>query len=989
MADLSTKLQDQQIYPEFDSGNTGSTVTITLNVKSQRYTVDQVPTITFAGGTTGQEYIVRLACSEFLMEAAPLLFTNAVFLDDFTPNLKVYPNRTLIFYVTPLGTKYSVALKDDTVPLYVPSSNITDIAGEGLLNVAYVSGAPVVWGGADSSGGPTDLAFYGDGSAYSKIAIPESAKTLTGGKSFSVMGPTLPSSDSLFIVGLEASTGNAYVWGRSTDPNDGISVSGVFGNNANIIRSSSPVSVFGGRSFIATKAHISKVYAIEGSTGNLYAWGINNTGVLGTGSVINRSSPTSVLGGRSWSAIASSTNSAGALEASTGNAYAWGSNSSGVLGNQDTSSASSPVSVFGGRSFNKIVMNGSVVAAIEASTGNAYMWGANTNGVLGSNSAIASASSPVSVVGGRSWKWIAINASNNSTTYAVEGSTGYLWSWGNATTNALLDGTTTNRSSPVLAVSRSVIKVAGDKILDSNGQILAINNITMYGAYTRPLGFAKPYPLGRPWPTWSQFTASASGAFAIEADYAWCWGVNSSGQLGDGTTNDRFRPTSVLGGKSWSRISGQTTALAIEKTTGNAYTWGNNSSGQLGNNSILNASSPVSVFGGRSFTNVVVLSPGGFTSCFATEGNTGNVYSWGNGTSGLLGNSSTSNASSPVSVVGGRSYSSLVKGTGNSTMTAIEGSTGNLYAWGDASLGGLGNSQTGVSASSPVSVFGGRSYSILVAGGSSTVNTSYAIEGSTGNLYAWGHGAQGQLGNNTSVNASSPVSVLGGRSFKQVYVVGVGTSSVGVAALDGSTGFLYGWGAIPGERGTGAIRASSPILVQSKSYSSFVGGSGSGDPCYLYDGSTGGVYAWSTGTQALYLGDGLTNDATFRSTSVLTVVKQYNTKHTTSQRSVSEDRNILISGGTWTWTLATNTLSWNNMVVISGPGMPDTTISAGSAVLPWDGSMLVVTIDRNLAGGAGWTTPTVVISNKTTPLNDNQVVLARRIIDNVIVEAKP
>src|ERR1035437_9994596 len=110
----------------------------------------------------------------------------------------------------------------------------------------------------------------------------------------------------------------------------------------------------------------------------------------------------------------------------------------------------------------------------------------------------------------------------------------------------------------------------------------------------------------------------------------------------------------------------------------------------------------------------------------------------------------------PISVLGGRSFS-LISSDG-STVVALEASTGRAYAWGAGGSRQMGNN-TILTTSSPVSVFGAKSYSNVYVGTAYTL----ALEGSTGNAYCWGIGSSGQNGNGTSAARSSPVSVLGGR----------------------------------------------------------------------------------------------------------------------------------------------------------------------------------------------------------------------------------
>ncbi len=191
-------------------------------------------------------------------------------------------------------------------------------------------------------------------------------------------------------------------------------------------------------------------------------------------------------------------------------------------------------------------------------------------------------------------------------------------------------------------------------------------------------------------------------------------------------------------------------------------------------------------------TDIVAAKTGGSTLASTTFANTsGGAVSLGNGTwytfgpndfgnlgMGFVGAQSGAAAASRNfyapderrSIIGGRSFSKLSMGLNFSNCfnsAAIEGSTGNAYCWGIGTNGQLGNSAT-ANASSPVSVFGGRSFSQISTGASGDIGakgTNFAIEGSTGFLWAWGNNDNGQMGINSVQSASSPVSVFGGRSY--------------------------------------------------------------------------------------------------------------------------------------------------------------------------------------------------------------------------------
>jgi alpha-tubulin suppressor-like RCC1 family protein len=350
-----------------------------------------------------------------------------------------------------------------------------------------------------------------------------------------------------------------------------------------------------------------------------YAWGSNGNGRLGDGTTTSSRSPVSVVGGfTDWVQISAGGYHTVAVRAN-GTAWAWGRGSSGRLGTNTTTDRSSPVLVVGGFT-NWVQIStsfGAHTAAIRAN-GTAWAWGLGSLGRLGTND-ITDTSSPVSVVGGFT-DWVQISAGISHT--AAVRANGTAWAWGANGYGKLGNNTITDTSSPVSVV----------------------------GGFT----------------DWVQISVAAVHTAAIRANgTAWAWGSNGLGRLGDGTTTSRRSPVSVVGGfTDWVQISAGFDGTAAVRANGTAWAWGNNNSGELGTNDITSRSSPVSVVGG--FTDWVQISIG-LSHTVAVRAN-GTVWAWGNNTLGRLGDGTTTSRRSPVSVVGG--FTDWVQISAGTTHTA-------------------------------------------------------------------------------------------------------------------------------------------------------------------------------------------------------------------------------------------------------------------------------------------------------------------------------
>jgi alpha-tubulin suppressor-like RCC1 family protein len=337
-------------------------------------------------------------------------------------------------------------------------------------------------------------------------------------------------------------------------------------------------------------------------------------------------------------------------------------------------------------------------------TSQAYAWGAGSVGRLGNN-CTSNRSSPVSVVGGFT-DWCQISG-GGAFSLAIR-TNGTAWGWGAGNAGQLGDNTVTSKLSPVL----------------------------VEGGFT----------------DWCQVSGGTGHTLGLRTNgTAWAWGCNSTGRLGDNTIVAKSSPVLVVGILNWSSVSaGGDFSLAL-RADNTAWAWGYNSCGRLGTNNTTDRSSPISVVGG--FCDWCQISAGSAHSLAIRQN--GTLWAWGFNNAGRLGDNTVAAKSSPVSVVG--DFTDWCQVSAGGTFSLAVRTNGTAWGWGRNSFGELGDNNS-ICTSSPVSVVGGFTDWCQVSAG-----TSHSLGFRTNStLWAWGEGASGRLGDNSVVNKSSPVSVIGG-----------------------------------------------------------------------------------------------------------------------------------------------------------------------------------------------------------------------------------
>jgi alpha-tubulin suppressor-like RCC1 family protein len=310
-----------------------------------------------------------------------------------------------------------------------------------------------------------------------------------------------------------------------------------------------PTRVSGGFAFVQITAGLAHTCAVT-TDGKAYCWGDNLYGQLGDGSTTKRSAPVLVAGGRRFTKIRAGGYHTCATTAA-GRAFCWGDNRYGQLGDGSRIERHAPVAVKGGLTVRRVIAGGEHTCAVTTAN-KAYCWGRGSEGQLGQGAATFSAK-PVAVLGGLSFESVVAGSDHTC-------------------------GITTLHRAYCWGVYRS----------DYDYGQLGTGVLWQGGTVPAPVAGARK---------WAQVIAGHGHTCGVtDANVAFCWGLNFSGENGDGTRNNSAVPTRVSGGLAFVGVSTGSQepppyvseeALHSCGITGDGriYCWGNNGSGQLGNGS--------------------------------------------------------------------------------------------------------------------------------------------------------------------------------------------------------------------------------------------------------------------------------------------------------------------------------------------------------------------------------------------------------------------
>jgi len=341
-----------------------------------------------------------------------------------------------------------------------------------------------------------------------------------------------------------------------------------------------------------------------------------------------------------------------------------------------------------------------------------YCWGNNDEGQLGDAEGLkVDYSVPTEVSGGHSWQ--SISPGMWHTCGVTTDGVGYCW--GNNNSGKLGTGDTHDALVP------TVVK----------------------GNHTWRLISAGNRDDSLPW--YSNHTCGVT-----TSDIAYCWGWNSAGQLGDGTSKDRFIPTLVSGGHKWKSISVSREHTCGLTTSDVAYCWGSNGAGRLGDGTTITRPTPTAVHAGATGgAEWESISTGYSHTCGLTT--SGIAYCWGWNWAGALGTAGSGDYHAPGRVIGGHRWSLISAGIHTCGITTLA----EAGCWGENHYGGLGDGTT-TDHTAPAAVRGNHTWASIAAGNqyhTCGVTTSRA-------LYCWGLDDDGQLGNGIRSSSLVPNAVI-------------------------------------------------------------------------------------------------------------------------------------------------------------------------------------------------------------------------------------
>ncbi|WP_285597552.1 hypothetical protein [Kineosporia sp. NBRC 101731] len=566
-----------------------------------------------------------------------------------------------------------------------------------------------------------------------------------------------------------ATDGGLWCWGRNSDAEVGDGTTTHRTVPVRVESGATFSSVSAGQMHTCALAASGTVQGAAVVAGQAFCWGGNSYRQSGTSSsAASLTVPTPVVaagstGVRTWSMLAAGSRATCAITADRGDSavpagqlWCWGQLGDGGA------NTTAPAQVGTSTGWTSVDVGGDGVnqfCGVDA--GVLTCRGGNSQGQAGDGTQIyRTAWGPVG--GGTTSSWSSVSVGRGHGCALT--TTSQLSCWGSAEFGQPGNGAVWFRNT-LRPISSSTARWSSVDSEDTHTCALQDSNLFCWGRNTSgQLGLGSYVSYGTPQPVpgaWSRVTVGTEHTCALDTGgAAWCWGRNLAGAtLGTASGNSTNVPTPVVvsgvSGERWTGIDAGLNATCGTRSDGTLWCWGAQSQGVLGNGtSTTSATRPARVSGGGTDWAGVQVSSNEHACATRTSGT---LYCWGSNGYGQIGTgTSGGTVTAPVAVTRPAAVSGalIAYGVGQEHTCALD-SAGVLWCWGhnnDRQFGTPANTADSATPVPAAAATSGTTWTSMVVGGNST-----CAGRSDGGLWCWGHNYRGKLGQgNDNATVSAP-----------------------------------------------------------------------------------------------------------------------------------------------------------------------------------------------------------------------------------------
>jgi alpha-tubulin suppressor-like RCC1 family protein len=318
------------------------------------------------------------------------------------------------------------------------------------------------------------------------------------------------------------------------------------------------------------------------TNGTLWGCGANDAGQLGDGTTDARPTFVQVAGGTGWKEVAAGSNHAAAIQLD-GSLWTWGGNEAGQAGTGAVGGqSSSPVQVGTDSDWAHVSCGAGFVIALKTN-GTLWGWGLNTSGQLGQGNTTSPVLAPTQI--GTAVDWAKVSA---GTAHVIAVRSDFtLWAWGMNFSGQLgLGNVSAAVSTPTRVVPQGILGWSDVEVAAGSRSSLLILGSQLLAAGFNLNGDEQIQSLFFPvsQETGWQHVAVTKPHLALRDDgslWGWGQGWSTAGPSPIGARSRHLQPPSILLGQLMAVAHGASHCLAV-KQDGSLWTWGSNDYGQLG-----------------------------------------------------------------------------------------------------------------------------------------------------------------------------------------------------------------------------------------------------------------------------------------------------------------------------------------------------------------------------------------------------------------------